>query len=270
MEIKGKTFLVSGSSSGLGAACAQRLLRAGARVIGLDQNACGWIADRSFHGTMAECYWHGKCDISDEQAVEEVVAQGIERLGEISGLVSCAGILHGERLIGRDAVAKLDSFKRVMEVNVVGTFLLARVAAASILRRLEGTQRDVQDNMVGQDRNEGQDNGALVFTSSIAATEGQVGQIAYAGSKGAVASMTLPMARELARFGIRVVAIAPGVFETPMMQGASPKVRDPLFNRLVYPKRFGEPEEFAQMVEHVFENSMLNGTVLRLDGGLRM
>jgi NAD(P)-dependent dehydrogenase (short-subunit alcohol dehydrogenase family) len=190
--------------------------------------------------------------------VEEVVAQGIQQLGEISGLVACAGVLHGERLIGRDALASLESFRKVMEVNVVGTFLLARIAAASILRRIDATTT------------QGEDNGVLVLTSSIAATEGQVGQVAYAGSKGAVAAMTLPMARELARFGIRVVAVAPGVFETPMMQGASPKVRDPLLKSLVHPKRFGLPEEYARLVEQIFENSMLNGTVLRLDGGLRM
>jgi len=190
--------------------------------------------------------------------VEEVVAQGIQQLGEVSGLVACAGILHGERLIGRDALASLESFRKVMEVNVVGTFLLARIAAASILRRVDATTT------------QGEDNGVLVLTSSIAATEGQVGQVAYAGSKGAVAAMTLPMARELARFGIRVVAVAPGVFETPMMQGASPKVRDPLLKSLVHPKRFGLPEEYARLVEQIFENSMLNGTVLRLDGGLRM
>jgi len=190
--------------------------------------------------------------------VEEVVAQGIQQLGEVSGLVACAGILHGERLIGRDALASLESFRKVMEVNVVGTFLLARIAAASILRRIDATMA------------QGEDNGVLVLTSSIAATEGQVGQVAYAGSKGAVAAMTLPMARELARFGIRVVAVAPGVFETPMMQGASPKVREPLLKSLVHPKRFGLPEEYARLVEQILENSMLNGTVLRLDGGLRM
>lgn len=258
MEIQGKTFLVSGASSGLGAASAQRLLRAGARVIGLDKDVCGWSSESDWDRLAPGRYWHGVCDVSDEEKLEGVISQGIEHLGEVSGLISCAGILHGERLVGRERVANLDSFRRVMEVNVVGTFLLARIAAASILRGLEAAAI------------EGQDQGVLVLTSSIAATEGQVGQIAYAGSKGAVASMTLPMARELARFGIRVVAIAPGVFETPMMQATSSKVRDPLIESLVYPKRFGMPEEYASMVEHVIENSMLNGTVIRLDGGLRM
>ena len=258
MDIRGRTFLVSGASSGLGAACAQRLLQNGARVIGLDLNACPWISESAMSGQTQERYWHGVCDVSNESSVEEVVAQGIQQLGEVSGLVACAGILHGERLIGRDALASLESFRKVMEVNVVGTFLLARIAAASILRRVDATTT------------QGEDNGVLVLTSSIAATEGQVGQVAYAGSKGAVAAMTLPMARELARFGIRVVAVAPGVFETPMMQGASPKVRDPLLKSLVHPKRFGLPEEYARLVEQIFENSMLNGTVLRLDGGLRM
>jgi len=258
MDIRGRTFLISGASSGLGAACAQRLLQNGARVIGLDLNACPWISESAFSGQAQERYWHGVCDVSNESLVEEVVAQGIQQLGEVSGLVACAGILHGERLIGQDALASLESFRKVMEVNVVGTFLLARIAAASILRRVDATMA------------QGEDNGVLVLTSSIAATEGQVGQVAYAGSKGAVAAMTLPMARELARFGIRVVAVAPGVFETPMMQGASPKVRDPLLKSLVHPKRFGLPEEYARLVEQIFENSMLNGTVLRLDGGLRM
>jgi NAD(P)-dependent dehydrogenase (short-subunit alcohol dehydrogenase family) len=258
MDIRGRTFLISGASSGLGAACAQRLLQNGARVIGLDLNACPWISESALSGQVQERYWHGVCDVSNESSVEEVVAQGIQQLGEVSGLVACAGILHGERLIGRDALASLESFRKVMEVNVVGTFLLARIAAASILRRIDAPTA------------QGEDNGVLVLTSSIAATEGQVGQVAYAGSKGAVAAMTLPMARELARFGIRVVAVAPGVFETPMMQGASPKVRDPLLKSLVHPKRFGLPEEYARLVEQIFENSMLNGTVLRLDGGLRM
>ena len=260
MDIQGRTFLISGASSGLGAACAQRLLQNGARVIGLDINPCSWISDSALWGQAQERYWHGVCDVTNESLVEEVVAQGIRQVGEISGLVACAGILHGERLIGRDSLASLESFRRVMEVNVVGTFLLARIAAASILRRLEATTPHGDD----------EDNGVLVLTSSIAASEGQVGQVAYAGSKGAVAAMTLPMARELARFGIRVVAIAPGVFETPMMQSASPKVRDPLLKSLVHPKRFGLPEEYARLVEQVVENSMLNGTVLRLDGGLRM
>jgi NAD(P)-dependent dehydrogenase (short-subunit alcohol dehydrogenase family) len=164
--------------------------------------------------------------------------------------------LHGERLLGRDGPASLEAFRRVVDINVCGTFNIVRLAAESMAKG-EATQPDGE-------------RGVIVMTSSIAAFDGQIGQAAYAASKGAVAAMTLPLARELGRFGIRVVSIAPGVFETPMMHSASEKVRQPLLEDSVFPKRFGYPEEFAATVQQIFENPMLNGTVLRLDAGLRM
>lgn len=257
MQIANRTVLVSGASSGLGAACARRLLKLGANVVGLDRSPPGaWLSSNETAQVSSDRYWHGQADVTDEASVQRVVAQGIERYGEFSGVVCCAGILHGERVLSRDGIASLDAFRKVIDVNLIGTFHVARCAAESIAR--------------GEPQTPDGERGVVVMTSSIAAFDGQIGQCAYAASKGAVAAMTLPMARELAKFGIRVVSIAPGVFETPMMQSASQKVRGPLLETTVFPKRFGDSEEFAAMVQSVLENAMLNGSVLRLDGALRM
>lgn len=257
MKIAGKTILVTGSSSGLGAACAQRLLEQGAQVIGLDRTA-----EPPWQSTWAgpDCwqlrYLHGHGDVTDETSVQSIVQRGLDRFGELSGVVCCAGILHGERVLGKDSIASLEAFRKVIEVNVVGTFNVVRYAAQAMAS--------------SKPQEPDQERGVIVMTSSIAAIDGQIGQCAYSASKGAVAAMTLPMAREFGRFGIRVVSIAPGVFDTPMMKAASEKVRAPLLEASVFPKRFGTPEEFAAMVQTVFENPMLNGTLVRLDGALRM
>jgi NAD(P)-dependent dehydrogenase (short-subunit alcohol dehydrogenase family) len=257
MQITGKTILVTGSSSGLGAACAQRLLEQGGKVIGLDRAPlAAWAETWTGPTDWQARYWHGQADVTEETSVQRVVQQGTERLGGLSGAVLCAGILHGERVLGRDSLASLDAFRKVIEVNLIGTFNVVRYAAEAISK----TQPQESD----------QERGVIVMTSSIAASDGQVGQCAYSASKGAVAAMTLPMAREFGRLGIRVVSIAPGVFDTPMMQAASDKVRGPLLEATIFPKRFGVPEEFAAMVQTVFENSMLNGSLIRLDGALRM
>jgi NAD(P)-dependent dehydrogenase (short-subunit alcohol dehydrogenase family) len=257
MNIAGKTILVTGSSSGLGAACAQRLLEQGANVVGLDRTAePSWLSTWSGPSLWQARYWHAQGDVTEEASVQSIVMRGIEKFGELSGAVCCAGILHGERVVGKDALASLDAFRKVIDVNLVGTFNVVRFAAQAI------------GNSTPQEPDS--ERGVIVMTSSIAAFDGQVGQCAYSASKGAVAAMTLPMAREFGRLGIRVVSIAPGVFDTPMMQAASDKVRGPLLDASVFPKRFGLPEEFAALVQTVFENSMLNGTVLRLDGALRM
>jgi NAD(P)-dependent dehydrogenase (short-subunit alcohol dehydrogenase family) len=257
MKIAGKTILVTGSSSGLGAACAQRLLEQGANVVGLDRAAeASWQNVWAGPELWQSRYLHGHGDVTDETSVQSIVMRGIERFGELSGVVCCAGILYGQRVLGKDAIASLDEFRKVIEVNLVGTFNVVRHAAQAIA----STRPQEPD----------QERGVIVMTSSIAAIDGQIGQCAYSASKGAVAAMTLPMAREFGRLGIRVVSIAPGVFDTPMMQAASEKVRAPLLEACVFPKRFGMPEEFAAMVQTVFENPMLNGTLLRLDGALRM
>jgi len=267
MQVANRTLLVSGASSGLGAACALRLLKLGANVVGLDRSEPGdWLMRRmSAEGCtnnnlqardLQARYWHGQADVTDEASVQRVVMQGIERFGEFSGAVCCAGILHGQRILPRDGIASLDAFRKVIDVNLIGTFNVVRYAAESIAR--------------GEPQAPDGERGVVVMTSSIAAFDGQVGQCAYSASKGAIAAMTLPMAREFAKLGIRVVSIAPGVFETPMMQAASQKVREPLLEASVFPRRFGDSEEFAAMVQCVLENSMLNGAVLRLDGALRM
>lgn len=252
MRIDGNTFLVSGSSSGLGLACVVRLLEQGANVLGIDLTP----APEGLRSLEGEHYCHAVADVTDEAAVRGAIALGLQRWGGLSGAVCCAGILHGERLLGRHGPASLNAFRRVLDINLTGSFNVVRLAAEAIAT----TAASPPDG----------ERGVLILTSSIAAFEGQIGQCAYAASKGAIASMVLPMARELGPMGIRVMSIAPGVFDTPMLQSASEQVRRPLLELAVFPKRFGLPEEFAATVQHILENSMLNGTVLRLDGGLRM
>ena len=194
-------------------------------------------------------------DVTDEAALRAAMAAAQERFGALRGVVACAGILHAERILGREGLCELSAFRRVVEVNLVGTFNVLRLAA-------DRMQRNAPDD-------DGQ-RGVIITTASAAAFEGQIGQAAYAASKGGVAAMTLPAARELGRFGIRVVSIAPGVFETPMMQAAGEEQRQAFQSQIPFPPRFGRPEEFAALVEHILANHMLNGTVIRLDGGLRM
>lgn len=252
MQISGRVAVVSGSSSGLGAACVHRLIARGAHVIGLDlappRNDVPWLDSPS--------YLHILTNVTEGDSVQSAMAQIAERFGKLEIAVCCAGVLHGERVVGREGPANLDAFRRVLDINVCGTFNVARCAAAAMMRN-HPTDAEPE-------------RGVIAMTSSIAAFDGQVGQAAYAASKGAVAAMTLPMAREFGHHGIRVVSIAPGVFETPMMQAASEKVRQPLLAQSVFPKRFGFPDEFADFVEQVVTNSMLNGATLRLDGALHM
>lgn len=252
MRIQDRIALVSGASSGLGAACVQRLLERGARVVGLD--LAPPRDDVTWSGS--EAYTHMIVNVTEAEAVQSAVNQAVERLGRLEIAVCCAGVLHGERVVGRDGPGSLDAFRRVLDINVCGTYNVARCTAAAMMR-----------NTVSDSEPE---RGVIIMTSSIAAYDGQIGQAAYAASKGAVASMTLPMAREFGPHGIRVVSVAPGVFETPMMQAASEKVRQPLLAMSVFPKRFGFPKEFADFVEQILQNPMLNGSTVRLDGGLRM
>jgi NAD(P)-dependent dehydrogenase (short-subunit alcohol dehydrogenase family) len=219
MSPAGLTFLITGGASGLGAACARRLVQAGASVV---------IADVS-------------------AAAGEALAK---ELGE-----RAACVLGAARIVGRDGPHDLALFERVIRVNLVGTFNMLRLAAAAMTLNPPGVDGE---------------RGVIVNTASVAAFDGQIGQAAYAASKGGVASLTLPAARELARFGIRVVAIAPGVFDTAMMQAAPDAVRQSLAEQAAFPHRFGRPEEFAQLVQQVIENPMLNGCVIRLDGAMRM
>jgi NAD(P)-dependent dehydrogenase (short-subunit alcohol dehydrogenase family) len=272
MLIQDRIAIVSGASSGLGAACVQRFLERGARVVGLDlappRDDVPWIG--------AEAYTHILTNVTEAESVQSAVNQAVERFGRLEIAVCCAGVLHGERVVGREGPGSLDAFRRVLDINVCGTYNVVRCTAAAMMRNTVSEsepERGVIERGVperGVPERGVPERGVIVMTSSIAAYDGQIGQAAYAASKGAVASMTLPMAREFGQHGIRVVSVAPGVFETPMMQAASEKVRQPLLAQSIFPKRFGFPREFADFVEQILQNSMLNGSTVRLDGALRM
>ena len=252
MRIDGSTILVSGGSSGLGNACALLFLRMGAKVILMDIAA----PEESMLATAVGKCIYVRADVTKEADVSFAVSEGVRQFGALTGAVICAGVLHSERTLGRDGPASLEAFRRVIEINLIGTFNVLRLSAEAIAKN------EIEEPV--------SERGVIVMTSSIAAFDGQIGQSAYAASKGGVASMTLPIARELGRVGIRVVSIAPGVFETPMMEVAPDKVRQSLLDETAFPKRFGDPAEFASAVQHVMENPMFNGCTLRLDAGLRM
>jgi NAD(P)-dependent dehydrogenase (short-subunit alcohol dehydrogenase family) len=252
MQIENKVFLVSGGASGLGAATAQMLVAAGAKVMLVDMNADAVAAKARQLGDNARS---AVADISQEAAAEAAVNAAVEAFGGLHGLVNCAGIVRGEKILGKTGPHGLASFAQVINVNLIGSFNLLRLAAAAIAET---------------EANEEGERGVIINTASVAAFDGQIGQAAYAASKGAIASLTLPAARELARFGIRVMTIAPGIFETPMMAGMTPEVRASLAAGVPFPPRLGKPSEYAGLVRHIIENSMLNGEVIRLDGALRM
>ena len=252
MHIANKHFIVSGAASGLGAATAQMLVEAGAKVMLVDLNAQAVEAKARELGDNAR---FAVADISDEQAAQSAVDAAVSAFGSLHGLVNCAGIVGAETVLGKQGPHGLASFAKVINVNLVGSFNLLRLAAAAMA---EGAA------------DEGGERGVIINTASIAAYDGQIGQAAYAASKGAIASLTLPAARELARFGIRVMTIAPGIFETPMMAGMTEEVRASLAAGVPFPPRLGRPQEYAALARHIIENSMLNGEVIRLDGALRM
>ncbi|AZD35858.1 3-hydroxyacyl-CoA dehydrogenase [Pseudomonas chlororaphis subsp. aurantiaca] len=250
MHIENKVFLVSGGASGLGAATAQMLVKAGAQVMLVDLNVEAVQAQAQQLGCRSTV-----ADITDEAAAEAAVQATLKAFGSLHGLVNCAGIVRGEKILGKHGPHALASFSQVINVNLIGSFNLMRLAAAAIANS--------EPNADGE-------RGVIINTASAAAFDGQIGQAAYAASKGAIASLTLPAARELARFGIRVMTIAPGIFETPMMAGMSDEVRASLAAGVPFPPRLGKPDEYAALVGHIISNSMLNGEVIRLDGALRM
>ncbi|MBX3567140.1 MAG: SDR family NAD(P)-dependent oxidoreductase [Rhizobiaceae bacterium] len=250
MKIDGQTAIVTGAGSGLGEATARGLAAAGAKVAVLDLNAARAEAVAASIGGLGLA-----CDVSDADSAAGALAQAASRLGRPRILVNCAGIAVGSRTVGRDGPHPLDLFNRVIQVNLVGTFNMIRLfaAAASDLDPLEGGER-----------------GVIVNTASVAAFDGQIGQAAYAASKAGVAGMTLPLARDLSRAGIRVVTIAPGIFRTPMMAGMPQEVQDSLGAAVPFPPRLGEPAEYASLALHIVSNQMLNGETIRLDGAIRM
>ncbi len=244
MEIRGRTFLVTGGGSGLGAATARRLAVGGANVVAADLEG----------GEVGDDFRFVETDVTDEKSVQAAVDAALD-LGGLHGAINCAGVAAAEKVLGKDGPHSLASFTKAVQVNLVGTFNVMRLAAAAM-----------QEN---EPAAEGE-RGVIVNTASVAAYDGQIGQAAYAASKGGVVSLTLPVARELADSGIRVVAIAPGIFETPMMAALPEKARESLSKQTPFPPRLGRPEEYAALVQHIIENEMLNGEVIRLDGAIRM
>jgi NAD(P)-dependent dehydrogenase (short-subunit alcohol dehydrogenase family) len=251
MQIANSAILVTGGSSGLGAACVDALAHQGAQVIVADLTPPRPDTIEEFSSRVL----FAQTDVTGETDLRAAITAGEERFGPLRGAVACAGVLYAERLLGRDRIASLDEFCRVININLTGTFNTVRLAAEAIAKS-EPQEDDLR--------------GVVVMTSSVSAFEGQIGQAAYAASKGGVASLTLPLARELGQHGIRVVSVAPGVFDTAMMQAAPEKVRQSLADQIPFPHRLGQADEFASFVCHIFENNMLNGCVLRLDGALRM
>ena len=252
MQIAGRTFFISGGASGLGEATARRLAGAGARVLICDVSSEQGMRLARDLGEQAV---FKTADVTDESQVAAAVAAARARFGALHGAVSCAGIAPGERVLGKDGPHRLDTFRRAVEINLIGTFNVLRLAAQA----MEANAPDA-----------GGERGVIVNTASIAAYDGQIGQAAYGASKAGVAGLTLPAARELARIGVRVMTIAPGIFETPMVAGFSPELQQALAAQVPFPRRLGKPDEFAALVEHIILNPMLNGEVIRLDGALRM
>ena len=252
MQLDWVKAVISGGASGLGLATAVRLAAAGGQVALLDvQDDAGRKAAAALGASAS----YHRCDVTSETDVDAAVASASARMGGLNVSVSCAGVATPGKLLGKDGPLPVAAFQRVLAINTLGTFLLDRAAAAIM-----------QDNSPGDDG----ERGLLIHTASVAAFEGQIGQVAYATSKAAVAGMVLPLARELARFGIRVVGIAPGIFGTPMMAGLPQEAQDSLGKQVPFPPRLGRPEEYAELVAAIVTNRMLNGETIRLDGAIRM
>jgi len=252
MQIENSVFVVTGGSSGLGAGTARMIVGAGGKVVLADVNQATGEALAAELGANARFI---ETDVGDEASAARAIDTARRVFGGLHGLVNCAGIAPAEKVLGRDGAHRLASFSKVINVNLVGSFNMIRLAAEAMSQG--------EPNAAGE-------RGVIVSTASVAAYDGQIGQVAYAASKGGVVAMTLPIARELARFGIRVMTIAPGIFETPMLLGMPPEVQDALGKMVPFPSRLGKPAEYAALVRHIFENVMLNGEVIRLDGAIRM
>lgn len=251
MQLANHTFLVTGGSSGLGAACVRRFLAQGAYVAIADVNE---EAGQALTQELGRYTCFARTDVIDEDSIRQAIEAALQ-FGPLSGVVQCAGIIQGEKILGKDQPHAMDRFAKVIGVNLLGTFNVLRLSAAA---------------MAANTPTAGGERGVIVNTASVAAFDGQIGQAAYAASKGGVVSLTLPAARELAKLGIRVMAIAPGIFDTPMLASLPEPVRVSLGQQAPFPPRLGKPEEYAALAQHIIENEMLNGTVIRLDGAIRM
>jgi len=252
MDIAGKVFIVTGGASGLGEGTARMLVANGANTVLADMNVEGGERVAASLGKAARFV---KCDVTDGGDAQRAVAACRDAFGALHGAVNCAGIVLGERVIGRNGPHRLESFARIVSINLIGTFNVIRLAANA---------------MAGNEPSAAGERGVIVNTASVAAFDGQIGQAGYSASKAGVVGMTLPIARELARTGIRVVTIAPGLFETPMMASLPEEAQKSLGAQVPFPPRLGRPDEYAALVKHICENEMLNGEVIRLDGAIRM
>ena len=250
MEIKGHAAVVTGGASGLGAATAEELARAGANVACLDVNLDGARAAAERIGGCAV-----RCDVTDGEQAAAALAQARDQHGAARILINCAGVGPAKRIVGRDGPMPLADFERVIAINLIGTFNMMRLAAA-----------DMQNLSPLAD----EERGVIISAASVAAFEGQIGQAAYSASKGGVAALMLPAAREFAQFGIRVNAIAPGIFHTPMLMALPEEAQKSLAAAVPFPKLLGRPDQFAALARHIIENTYINGEVIRLDGALRM
>ena len=252
MQIRDSVFIITGGASGLGAGAVRLLVGQGAKAVIADMNRPAGEALASELGAASRFV---QTNVADETSAQACVAAAVEAFGAVHGLVNCAGIVVGEKTVGKEGPHALESFRRVIDVNLIGTFNMIRLAAAA---------------MAGNAANVDGERGVIVNTASVAAFDGQMGQAAYAASKGGIVAMTLPVARDLSRNGIRVMTIAPGIFETPMMAGMAPEVQEALGKMVPFPPRLGRPDEFAALVGQIVENPYLNGEVIRLDGAIRM
>lgn len=249
MEIQGKVFVVTGGASGLGEGTARMLAAAGGKVVVADMQADkGEAVAADIGGAFV------KCDVSQEADGQAVVARAVS-MGKLMGLVNCAGIAPAEKTVGKNGAHNLALYTKTIMVNLVGSFNMIRLAAEAMAKN--------EPESTGE-------RGCMISTASVAAYDGQMGQAAYSASKGGVVGMTLPIARDLARNGIRNMTIAPGIFGTPMLFGMPKEVQDALAANVPFPSRLGTPEDFAKLAKHIFENDMLNGEVIRLDGAIRL
>lgn len=253
MDLKNKGVLVTGGASGLGAACVRLLSQEGAQVLIVDLNST--IGEQLAGEISTRKALFARTDVTDEASMQSAVQAAVAKFGGLHILINCAGIGVAEKVIGKQGAHSLASFQKVITVNLIGTFNAIRLAVAA---------------MTENEPTAGGERGVIINTASVAAFDGQIGQAAYSASKGGIVGMTLPIAREVARYGIRVMTIAPGIFDTPLLAGLPEAARTSLGQQVPFPPRLGRPEEYAALARHIIENEMLNGEVIRLDGGIRM